>query len=670
VAWWAFDDDGDVGTTTDRVGEHRDALIGHTDRVEGVVGRALRFDGYTSGVVRAAVAVPPLSGALTVEAWVALQALPWHWTAILDHEAVEADVRRPRLFFGIDGEGRPGVRLTVGGEVVECVSREPLSLLEWSHVAATFEPDGGIEVFLNGRDVADCPAHGTLPRGAPSDLLIGRSHRARAPVGTEREASRNSPSNMVLDGLLDEVKLYGRKRSAEEIARARAATSPRVKQPLGWRVLPAGPPRAPRRFAAYHTRLEYASEWERPWRVGDDPDILVMFDEAPVRVVFWRGTSYGASWITENGRWMGDQSLEDSGTGWGLSEHMADKQCRYSHVRLLESHDARIVVHWRYAVADTRYTINHPDPVTGWGDWVDEYYTIYPDAVATRRQVLWSSQPAGFQWQETIFFSPPGTRPEDNIELEALSLANLRGESETYSWAEGAPESFPRPENAAIQVTNLRSRYRPFIVFEPGGEIAAFGAEGERSRFPWWNHWPVAFLPSDGRKAMGPDRPSHSSLSNHDPVPVPGEGDSWAAVSLYGMTTKPAAELVPLARSWIRPAPLRLQGKEYESDGYDRYERAYVLTRTGGDGSGGLTLTLLASEASPIVNPAFLIRKWGGAQAELLLDRRPLARGREFRVGHVRGREGTDLVVWIRRVAREPLEVRLSPVPPTPAGSE
>ncbi len=34
---------------------------------------------------------------------------------------------------------------------------------------------------------------------------------------------------------------------------------------------------------------------------------------------------------------------------------------------------------------------------------------------------------------------PPGTRPEDNIKAEALTLANMKGETHTYSWAEDAP---------------------------------------------------------------------------------------------------------------------------------------------------------------------------------------------------------------------------------------
>jgi hypothetical protein len=467
---------------------------------------------------------------------------------------------------------------------------------------------------------------------------------------------------MVLDGLLDELKIYKRALSPEQVAEAFAAVKPKNIKPLEWRRMPSGPKDLPKRFTAYYTRLEYADLWEKPWRVGPHPDILVTFDESPVRVVFWRGTNYGASWVTENDIWMGDQSAEDSGTGWGLSEHMADKQCRYSHVRLIENHDARIVVHWRYAVADIRYTINHENPITGWGDWTDEYYTIYPDAVATRKQVLWTtSNVDGFQWQETIFFSQPGTRPEDNIEMQAFTLANMDGQMHTYSWAAGAPEEYDKPINSNIQLTNLKAQNKPFIIFEPGPEISAFGGGEEHSRFPWWNHWPASMIPSDGREVAGPDRPSHSSLSNYEPEAVPGEGDSYIAVSLYGMTNKGINSLIPMARSWNRPAKLNLMAAGFESEGFNKYERAYVLSRKAGGRPSTLKFELAASEKSPIVNPAFIIKNWGRAAGELKIDEKPVKRGKDLRLGHRRTLETTDLIVWIKKKATSPITISLSP---------
>ena len=69
--------------------------------------------------------------------------------------------------------------------------------------------------------------------------------------------------------------------------------------------------------------------------------------------------------MTENGLWMGDQSIElwSGKSGWGSSENMADKQTRYSHVRLIENNDARVVVHWRYAITtmgDTERVVSFP----------------------------------------------------------------------------------------------------------------------------------------------------------------------------------------------------------------------------------------------------------------------------------------------------------------------
>jgi len=657
VGWWRFDEDRGDAAFDVAVGT-MDKIGGNFKYVEGVRGKALRFDGYTTFVTRKAENAPRLADAFTIEAWVALQTYPWNWTAIVERE----NDHRAGYFFGVDAEGHIGLQLTIDGQWRECSSQIKLPLLKWSHIAGTFDKNKGINIYINGKPANSLVLKGLMRPAEKVDLLLGKSCEKLSPLGTERRASRKTLSNMVFDGLIDEVKIYRRALSAEQVAKSFAQVLPRTEKALKWRVMPSGPKGLPRRFKAYYTRLLYAEEWEKPWRVGPHPDILVTFDESPVRVVFWRGTSYGASWVTENDIWMSDQSVEDSGTGWGLSEHMADKQCRYSYVRLIENHDARIVVHWRYGVCDIRYTINHTDPETNWGDWVDEYYYIYPDAAATRKQVLWTGADVdGFQWQETIFFSQPGTRPEDNIELEAFTLANMAGQAHTYSWANGAPEDYPRPKGANIQLTNLKAANKPFIIFEPVRPITAFGSGSRFSKFPWWNHWPVSQIPSDGRKIFGPDRPSHSSLSNYEPQAVRGEGDSYIAVSLYGMTDKPIESVVPLARSWNYPAHLKLAGSGFESDGFSKYERAYLLACKDSGRRSTLKFELAASEKSPVVNPAFIIRNWGRAGAKLKIDGRTIKRGKDFRFGHRRTLEGTDLIVWVKKNSTKPITISLSP---------
>jgi hypothetical protein len=644
VAWWQFDEQS-----------------GNFEYVEGVTGKAIKFDGYTTRVTRKADEVAKLTDAFTIEAWVALQTYPWNWTAIVDQQRPAG---KTNIFFGIDAYGHVGLKLNLDGRSYQCVSKKKLALLKWSHVAGTFDADKGIAVYVNGENVAEAATQGILQTEGLSDLLIGKSHQKASPVGTERDASRKTMSNMVLDGLLDEVKIYSRALSSAEVAKSFGSIRPKGVQPLSFRKMPSGPKELPKRFGAYYTRLRYADEWEKPWRVGEHPDILVSFDTSPVRVVFWRGTNYGASWVTENDIWMGDQSLEDSGTGWGLSEHMADKQNRYSHVRLIENHDARIVVHWRYAVADIRYTINHTDEQTGWGDWVDEYYYIYPDATAIRKQILWTgSDVDGFQWQETIFFGQPGTWPEDNIGIDAFTLANMDGQIHTYSYADGAPDDYPEPKGANIQLTNLKAKNRPFIIFEPTSEITAFGSGSESSNFPWWNHWPVSMIPSDGRKAVAPDRPFHASLSNYEPRATKGRGDSYIAASLYGMTDRPIETLVALARSWINPPHLAID-TGYPSDAmvacaYDDTQRAYEVHWR--ERSKPLDLLFLASENSPVVNPALVVKNWGHGAVSLRVDAKEVKRGPDFRIGHHRTLEGTDLIVWIKAESSKPIKILLSP---------
>jgi len=822
VAWWSFDHDTDKAAV-DSAGRRSDPIIGFYDYSEGVIGKAICFDGYTTCIERPASSVPALQSGFTIEAWVALQTYPWNWTAIVNQQGPvltdketggkvyydpgligirydSADLTRPagvdlltnptsdwtggennwsarwkgyieapatgpvkfeaevdnglrmkidsrlvldawkggegvsgtilmekgkkypveltyyqdggesilklywtwpghprskipdnalwhdrrqgrlaeqslekgsrqparsnHIFFGIDAYGHVGLKVSLSGKNYECIGKQQLPLLKWSHLVATCRPEKGLVVYINGREAARLAAEGTLQTEGLSDMWIGKSLQKMAPILSERAPSRRLKSYMVLDGLLDELKLYNTALSAEQVKQRFESAKPAKQQPLQFRKMPSGPADLPRRFCAYYCRLRYDDKWERLWRVGEHPDILVTFDQSPVRVVFWRGTSYGASWISENGKWMGDQSLEDGGTGWGCSEHMSDKQCRYSHVRLIENHDARIVVHWRYAVCDIRYTINHQDPVTGWGDWTDEYFYIYPDAVAIRKQLLWTSRPGGFQWQETIMFNQPGTRPEDNVEIEAITLANLAGRSHTYSWAERPPESFPLPENPIIQMTNLKSKYRPFIIFQPGTPIYAFGGRNKLSHFRWWNHWPVAQLPNDGRRATGPDRPAHTSLSSSRPICTSLPDGSIAAATLYGMTDRPIEELVPLARSWNYPPQLKLLCTGFESKGYDKYQRAYVLTRTDKQATSALEFELAATEDSPVVNPAFVIENWGDGEAALKLNGREIKRGKSFRYGRRRTLQGTDLIVWIEKQSTTAVNIQLVQVKP------
>lgn len=285
--------------------------------------------------------------------------------------------------------------------------------------------------------------------------------------------------------------------------------------------LPSGPD-SPGTFGAYYAHLEYSPEWDEVWRVGDHPDIVVRFDDGGHKFVFWRGTSYIPCWVTDTDIWYTNEFVERRGIHCantdGCVEPMSDKQCRYSQVRIIESNDARVVVHWRYAPVDVQYEHSFIDQKTGWFDWVDEYYTIYPNASGVREITVQSS--GLYKWiefQEGIVVNQPGTLPHDNIEAGAISISNMKGEHKTYYWDEnGGPVFDENPEGANILTVNLKSERRPYALVAPPKKgnnlITSYGGHGRNSIFNWWDHWPVSQDASDGRGAESAERPSHSSL--------------------------------------------------------------------------------------------------------------------------------------------------------------
>ena len=648
VAWLAFDNQ----TVLDSVRGVTNTLEGNYAFMPGGVrGECLRLDGFTTRVNCEAAKAPSLTRSFTLQAWVALVTYSWNWTPLVSQR--EGTTRG--YSFGFDSKGFFGLQLGTDSRWITCLSTNRLNLKTWHHVAAVFEPASGVRLFLDGQPVGFIPVEKQFSPAANRDLYIGRGQEKMVPAHLVREWAQ-FPSWWSLDGLLDEVKIFDRALTESEIKASWATDKPNAAPEIPARHFP-NVAQGVRRFGAYPTKFTFYEQWDALWQFAGKEDLVVKFDELPVQMAFWRGTRFSPCWVTENGKWMADQSLEAGiwpeelskrgGQGAvGCCEHMSDAQCRFSHVRIVENNDARVVIHWRYALVDAAYRFANYDEVAGQGQYGDEFYTIYPDGVCTRDVTGWWPKPVHRVDQETIFLSEPGTRPEDNCELEALTLVNLQGASKTYSWEKGYPVL--DLEAPIIQMVNLKAKYRPVIIVKPGSTIKTFNCEVRPafSHFPWWNHWPVSRIASDGRHAMAVDHAAHSSLSW---VTQP-EG-----AFLYSMTDKPAVELLPLAKSWITPATMTLTGVAFKSDGYDQDQRAYLLERI--QSTGDLELKLSGSTNSPIVNPAFVIQGWGEQNATLTINGTPLPRGNSFRYGHRQTLKGTDLIVWLKLTSEKPMSI-------------
>jgi len=736
IAWWKFDKQIDTKKTTDAVSQSTDSVIGYTKYVKGVSGTALTFDGYSTGVVRQAAEAPDLGDAFSFEAWIAIQAYPWDLCGIVDrceHPDVEPSKRLGNIppakdptagyIFGIGANGHLNLELFADGKWQKCTSKDKIPLMQWTHIGATYDDSKGITVYINGKKAGAKAVKGSVKFAPKLDMLVGRNNKARVPY---RALNTNTPVLYSFDGYIDEVKIYNSALTADQFGKKYRSAKPSNPTGMTFRKLP-DEPKGPAPFGAYYTQLKFDEAWDAIRHEGPLADVVVLFDDKPWRFVHWRGTGFIPHWVTENDIWYSNEFNETWGNREYVAEPMSDKQCRYSHVRIIESTDARVVLHWRYALAEIQYKVVCVDPATGWGDWADEYNFIYPDGIGIRKQNLWSSEIDEFhEFHESMVLSQPGTRPEDNIEIKALTMVNMDGETHTYSWLPKAPEKLDKPANPNIQLVNTKSKAKPFFIVSDAPcsipnsdpvmamlqatmsseELAQLGTKynamgpdeqeklgaellekairlgfdketkfdgplihpytrfinPEYSNFPWWNHWPVAQIASDGRDATAPDRVAHSSLSNvvvWEDYEV--TENTRVRLMMHGLTEKHPTELASLARSWLRAPKLFNRSRGFSNKGYDQAQRAYVLECHNPDEKGRIKFELPASNEQPLVNPAFVVKNWGNDDIKLQVNRQPLERGKALRYGHVRTPTGADLIIWIELEETKHTDIRISP---------
>ncbi|HEY4009566.1 MAG TPA: LamG-like jellyroll fold domain-containing protein [Acidobacteriaceae bacterium] len=665
---WSFSR-GEGATPVDSVRGAKASLAGEFAYVPGVSGDALRLDGYTTSMTVPAGELPAMSQGFTVGAWVALNTYPWNWAPIFDQQSQ----RQAGFYFGIDPFGHVGLQASINGQWRSAISTGTLPLKRWIHLAGTYRTSGGhgfLAIYMNGSKVAELPVEGEL---SPSnvDLLIGRVRQATLPF-PEAEVKPPHPVWYSLDGLLDELTIFGSGRTDTEVAQDASALKTPAGDVLPWQKMPSGPS-GEGRFGAYYATLKYEEPWDRLRQIGPDGDVVVRFDESPSRLVFWQGLNYIPAWVTGDDKWYTDEFLEVWDHGCpdnGDCEPMSDKLGRFTHVEILESNDVRAVVHWRYALVEAvGYKPAWHDPLTGRSDWADEYWTVYPDGVAIRKQVLHSANIHGIhEWQETIVLHQPGSTPEDDINPDAITLANMQGETKTFTWRANTPGAFANPlgpldlstpPGANIQRVNLKSNWKPFQIVPPEGVSSDFyNNEKSYFRFECWNHWPVAQIESSDRPCVTDDRPSHSSLS-HLFWKTYSEGEGTATkILMDGLTTQSITNLLPLAKSWLSPPPLQVNGSANAE--YDPAQRAYVLSAASANGM-PLRLHIDASPASPLFHAAILIRNWPGRFPEMLVEGKAVQWDKQHRAAVIHRLDGADLLVWIEQQSTKPIDFTLNP---------
>ena len=636
-----------------------DTIEGNYKIASGVKGSGLRLDGFTTRVVRKSEEYRMPGDSFTIGCWVALGSYPWNWCPVLTQET--PNTKGYKLMIGPHGE--VSLQVAVKGQWISCTSAERMvELRRWHYLAGVYKGKEYIAVYIDGKEAVSMPLYGSIDYAREAPVILGMVASAEKPSDIVSEFG-TLPGWFSLDGIMDEITVYGVAQSSSTIWHYYASSKP-GRPDIKPRVLPRGP-EGPAQFGAFYTRLKYYDGWDELWAVDSDPDVVVRFKDTPVRVIFWRGTRYSPAWVSEKNQWMADQSVEAWNNEEGCFEHMQDKYCRFSHVRIIENTPARVIVHWRYAPVSSHYHLWRPDPRTGRVCWVDEYYYIYPDGSGIRK-VSWKKGTLGYprQFQESLPFLQPGQTPKDLLNVEYCHVADYEGRIGTLMYLKNPKEHPVDLDNHyTVQQYNFRSKYKPYILYEPGNsmEFARYmPGLSSYDKFRGCNHWPVGQASCDGRCShnMG-DRPSHI-LGFPISYPVIHEnGNRLYWFALYGMNSMVMDELVRFGRSWAYAPEISVKGDDYISGGFDMSERCYQLASKNKK-TKKLEFLLAGSEENPIYNPAFVIKNWNASSAKVLVNGNPIKTVRTG-INHELEPGGDNLVVFLFLEKKESVNITIQP---------
>ena len=645
IMYWDFSST-DQRTTVEQISGIADTLEGNFSVAEGIKGSGLRLDGFTACVKHSDKEKPLPGDAFTIEAWVSLGNYPWNWCPVMTSESNETNGYR----LVIGPHGQVALESAIAEKWITCATgAETIPLRQWMHVAGVYRANQDMSVYVNGELKATIPIQGKISQGRSRNLecRLGMVAVPGKPSDIHRTWGTVA-QYFGLNGIIDEVKVYDIAVQPEDIMKSFSSfemKSPDIKA----HKLPTIE-KHPGRFGAFYTKLKYYDGWDNLWPVDQDPDIVVCFDKLPVKVMFWRGIRYGTSWVSENENWMSDQSVESWENGAddseGCFEHMQDRHCRFSHVRIIENNDARVVVHWRYAPVSAYNNTWRVDPKTGWECWVDEYHYIYPDATGIRK-VSWKKETLKYprQFQESLPLLHPGQVESDLLHTDYVHVADYKGHINAVSYVENPKERDTRfAKDYTIQQYNFKSENKPFICFEPGNRMSVRWNDISRyNDHGGCNHFPVGQARCDGRTSKTSDRPSHcDSFPISDPL-IHEDGDRYYWNGLYGINGMKMEDLVEFGRSWAYAPTMEIATKGYTSLGYDRSERCYQIENSNPKAK-KCEITLSGNEESPINNPAFIIRNWNAESAQVLVNGKP---AKDVRIGINHELEGSDLVLFL-----------------------
>jgi hypothetical protein len=215
---WAFDSSESTLKT--------DSIRGLIAFNEGVSGKSLVFDGYSTEVIRKAPEHMPAES-FTITAWIAPQEYSWNISAIINQQK---DFKSGFLF-GINQIGKLVAGISIDNEWKTFVSAYSVPLLKWSFVALKYERNNGITFFINGKEAGENAFSGTPDYAEYETISIGKTQTKMPPAYIEPKTTPGIKTWMRFDGLIDELKLFGKALCSNEVSTIYGSVKVGNKQP-------------------------------------------------------------------------------------------------------------------------------------------------------------------------------------------------------------------------------------------------------------------------------------------------------------------------------------------------------------------------------------------------------------------------------------------------------
>lgn len=218
------------GQIVETVSGERFAVQGNfvPENVPGAVGKALRFDGYTSRVdARLRELLPTGARKMTVSLWVAMPCYP---IIQIDTDTSEKTAiatcldttNKSGFGFYVGFNGKYSFRTYVGGWPVNVDVETPLPVYQWNNLVAIIDCDArSVKLYNNGVEVGSSRANGniSLPQ---SDFYMGQSTVSRMSGPFEL---------MSFNGLIDDISIWDEAKNIADLSATKPENAPELDIP-------------------------------------------------------------------------------------------------------------------------------------------------------------------------------------------------------------------------------------------------------------------------------------------------------------------------------------------------------------------------------------------------------------------------------------------------------